>query len=139
MSAVFYYHPKNLIARKLKDLTQTKGFLYTNRAELELRLAREMSEAGFEIWPQFHTIIGSIAGGIHLHIPLNPDEELDRHTIKMCQSNQSPWCFLKVVNGPKMSQVVGYCSTGAHQPFGLTNTQLAQKGIISATYVPRAL
>lgn len=138
MSAVFYYHPRNSIAKKLHELTQVRGFMYANRAELELRIAREMSEAGYDIWPQFHSVIGSIAGGIHLHIPLDPDNELDQHTLKQCKTNKTPWCYFKVVNGPKMSQVVGYCSTGAHQPFAMTEAQKAQRGIIHSSYVPRA-
>jgi hypothetical protein len=135
---VFYYHPQNVIAQRLQEMTGQRGFLYTNRSELELKLQKQLTEAGYDIWSTCHGVIGSLAGSIDLHIPLNPDDELDRHTLKLCKT-KTPWCFFRIVNGPKMSCVLGYCSTGAHSPFAMGSAEMAQKGIISSSFVPRAL
>lgn len=134
--SVFYYHRQNSLAKKLSEMANIHGFMYTNRSEMELRIQRQIAEAGYDIWSTFHCIIGSLAGSIDLHIPLNPDDELDRHTLKLCKT-KSPWCFLKVINGPTMSGVVGYCSSGAESPFLKSNIQMAQEGIIRTSYVPR--
>ena len=135
--SVFYYHRQNIFSKKLMEMTGKHGFLYTNRGELEFRIQRELVEAGYDIWPTFHGVIGSLAGSIDLHIPLDPDDPLDAHTLKLCKT-KTPWCYLKINNGPQMSGVIGYCSTGAQSPFSMGNAEMAQRGIIPVSYVPRA-
>lgn len=136
--SIFYFHPQNSVAKKLADLTDSKGFAYTTRAELDLKLQRLIGEIGFDLWPTFHTVIGSLAGSIDLHIPLDPDDELDSMAIKTCKS-KAPWSYVKVLNGPKLMQVVGYCSSAAGQPYAMSVTEQAQRGLTGATFVPRAL
>lgn len=133
---VFYYHPVNKIPQKLSEMTNKRGFLYTNRPELEFILQRQLSEAGYDLDPRFHTIVGSLAGSINYHIPLNPDDELDRHSLKLCKQKSS-WSYLKVLNGKKMAFIMGYVSTMGGNPFAMTNAEMAQKGIIQTTTIPR--
>jgi hypothetical protein len=140
---VFYYHPTNQIAQRLAEMTRQKGFMYTNRAELEFKLQNQLAEAGYDIWSTFHTMLGSLAGTIDKHLlqspsALDPDNELDRHTLKLCKSSKTPWSFIKVLNGNKMSFVMGYCSTPASNPFGMSALQMAQRGIISTSHMPSA-
>lgn len=135
--AVFYYHPQNDLAKKLAEQAQQHGFMYPNRGVLELTLQKQIADLGYDIYPTFHTIIGSLNGAIDEHIPLNPDNELDRHTLKLCKQSRLPWCFVKVNNGPRMSGVVGFSSTGAQSPFGMGVVEMAQRGLTSASYVPR--
>jgi len=135
---VFYYHPRNSVGQKLQEINGSKGFLYTNRGEMELRLNRQLAEAGYDIWPTYHCVVGSLAGCVDMQIALDPDDELDRHSIKLC-ATKTPWTYVKVINGPKMSCVVGYCSSSANSPFSMTNAEMAQKGIISSSYIPRQL
>ena len=134
--SVFYYHKQNMVAQKLAEMTEVKGFVYHNRNELNLRIQKELAQAGYDIWPQCHSVIGSLAGSIDLHIELNPDDELDRYTLKLCKS-KTPWCFYRIINGPKMSGVLGYCSDGALTPFAMGAAEMAQKGIISVSSMPR--
>jgi hypothetical protein len=140
---IFYYHPQNKLAKQLAEMTGQKGFLYTNRNELEFKLQRQLAELGIDIWPQFHTMLGSLAGTIDKHLlqtpnALDPDNELDRHTLKLCKSSQTPWSYIKIFNGPKMSCVLGYCSTPASSPFNMSAVQMAQKGIIGVSHMPVA-
>jgi len=141
---VFYFHPISRIPQKLAEMTGEKGFLYTNRNELEMKLQRLLAESGEDIWPTFHTMLGSLAGTVDKHLSqlpgggLDPDNELDRHTLKLCKSSPTPWSFIKVFNGPRMSFVMGYCSTPASSPFNMSAVQMAQKGIISTSHVPVA-
>lgn len=136
---VFYYHTQNELAKKLSEATNKHGFIYANRGILELTLQKEIAQIGYDIWPTFHTVLGSIAGAIDLHVPLNPDDELDQHTLKLIKQSRAPWCYVKVNNGPRMNTVVGYCSTGAQSPFSMGAIEMAQKGINGATYIPRPL
>ncbi len=135
--SIFYFHRSNAIGQKLSEAYGSHGFVYHNRYEMELKLQKIISECGYDLWPTFHTVIGSLAGSIDIHIPLNPDNELDRDALKLCK-NQTPWCFVRVANGPKMSCVVGYCSSGANNPFAMSTTEMSQKGIIKTSVVPRA-
>lgn len=135
---IFYYHPQNIVPKKLMEMTGKRGFLYNSRGELELTLQRLLVEAGYHVTPLFHTIIGSLAGSIDYHIPLNPDDELDRHTLKVCEQ-KAPWSYIKVMNGQDMMFIMGYVSSGGNSPFSLSPTQMAQKGIIGASHIPRAV
>lgn len=136
--SVFYFHPQNIVAKKLADLTQVHGFQYGTRSELEFKLQGLISDAGYDLYPTFHTVISSLAGAIDLHLPLDPDNELDRHSLKLVK-NRASWSSIRVVNGPRMSTCVGYVSQGAQSPIGMGTTEMAQKGIIRASYVPRAI
>ena|SRR5215208_2999739 len=138
---IFYYHPQNAVAKKLAELTETRGFIYDNRAVMEIKLQHQIAEAGYDLWPTFHTVLGSLAGTIEKHLmqtnkPLNPDDELDRITLKICKSSASPWSYVRVVNGPAMSCVVGYCSTPASSPFNMSAAEMAKRGLISVSHVP---
>lgn len=137
--ASFYWHITNEIAQKLKEVSEVKGFLYTNRYEMELKIQKYLAEAGYDIWPTFHTVLGSLAGQITDYIELNPEDPLDDHSIKLCRNNHSAWCFVRIANGPRMSTCVGWCSSGANNPFALSTTQMAQAGIIRTSFVPRAM
>ncbi len=134
---VFYYHPVNKLSKKLAEMTNQRGFLYQNRGQLELTLQKQLSELGYYIQPTFHTIIGSLNYSIDYHIPLNPDDELDRHAIKLCKQ-KNPWNYIKVLNGQDMMFVIGYVSAGGNSPFAMGAAEMAQKGIIGASYIPRA-
>jgi len=137
--SVFYFHPHNAVAKKLQEANNDlRGFTYTNRAEMEFRLQRYISDVGYDVWPQCHFILGSLAGAIDLHISLDPDDELDRYSIKLCKTKAS-WSYVKVLNGPKMSCVIGYSSSAASNPYSMGATEMAQKGIIKTGYVPRQL
>ena len=105
---------------------------------MEVKIQRFIAELGYDIWPTFHTVIGSLAGAIDLHINLDPDDPLDSYALKLCK-NLSPWCYIRVANGPKMSCVVGYCSSGANNPFAMSTAEMSQKGITKTSYVPRAV
>ena len=133
---VFYYHPQNAIPQKLVEMTGKRGFLYSNRNELELILQRQLIDLGHGIDPRFHTIVSTLAGSIDYHLPLNPDDELDRHALALCKQ-KSPWNYIKVLNGRDMMFIMGYVSSGGGSPFNMSATQMAQKGLIGASYVPR--
>lgn len=133
---VFYYHPQNKISKQLREMTQKRGFQYNNRGELEFIFQRQLVELGHDIDRRFHTIIGTLAGSIDYHIPLNPDDELDRYTIKLC-AQKNPWSYIKVLNGREMMFIMGYVSSGGNSPFALGVAEMVQKGIIGATHVPR--
>jgi hypothetical protein len=133
---VFYYHPQNAIPKQLVEMTGKRGFLYSNRNELELILQRQLIDLGHGIDPRFHTIVSTIAGSIDIHIQLNPDDELDRHALALCKQ-KSPWNYIKVLNGKDMMFIMGYVSAGGDSPFGMGVVQAAQKGLTSATYIPR--
>lgn len=135
---IFYYHPLNSLSKKLIESTRERGFLYTNRSEMEFRIQQKIADLGYDIWPSFHTVLGSLGTPITQIIPLDPSDTLDSHTLRVCKLGGS-WGFIKVVNGPQMQDVVGYCSSLSGQPYNMTNAELAQKGILSATYVPRGL
>lgn len=136
--AIFYFHPTNSVALKLKDLANAKGFIYTNRYEMEVRLQKLIAEAGYDVWPTFHTVLGGLPGSINNHIPIIDDNELDNYALKLMKGNTS-WGYVRIANGPKMSTVVGYCSSGANNPFALSTTQMAQSGIIRTSVVPRIM
>ena len=133
---VFYFHKQNKLAKHLTDVANVPGFTYQGRGELDFKIQRLLSDAGYDLWPTCHSVIGSLAGSIDLHIPLDPDLELDRYTLKLCKT-KAPWSFYKVINGPKMSGVIGYCSAGALTPFAMGTIEQAQKGITAVGFVPR--
>lgn len=135
---IFYFHPQNVVPRELAEMTRSKGFMYTHRGELDIKLERLIAEAGHDIWSTYHTVLGSLPKSVDQMIPLDPDDPLDAHTLKLCNSSKTPWSYIKVINGNKMSFVMGYCSTPANSPFALSNTQMAQKGIMPTTYIPVA-
>jgi len=138
MASVFYFHPGNSIAKQLAESVGVKGFFYQNRGQLELRIQQLIAELGYDMWPTFHTVVGGLSGEIGERIPLNPDDEMDKHTLKLTK-NKVAWSWIKIINGPRMSQVIGYLSGGSASPFAMSNAEMAQKGIISASYVPRIL
>lgn len=140
---IFYYHPENIVSKKLMDLTNSRGFLYDNRGVLEIKLQQQIAQAGYDLWPTFHTVLGTLAGSIVKHLgqqadALNPDDELDRLTIKLCHSSPTPWSWVKVLNGPKMNCVIGYCSTPATSPHSMSAVEMAKRGIIATNFVPSA-
>lgn len=138
---IFYFHPTNTVARQLSEMSNERGFFYTNRSELEFKIQRLIGEAGYDIWPNFNTVLGTLAGNVEKHLQqsfaLDPDNPLDNQTLKLCKSSPTPWSWMKIHNGPKMSFVVGYCSTPALNPHGMSAVQMAQKGIIQTSVVPR--
>lgn len=136
--SVFYFHRQNMVAKKLSEMTELHGFHYGTRAELEFKLQRMLADAGYDLYPAFHTVISSLAGAIDLHIPLDPDNELDRHTLKIVK-NRASWSSIRIVNGPKMSTCIGYVSQGAQSPIGMGTTEMAQRGIIKSSYIPRQM
>ena len=134
---VFYYHPQHEVPKLLAEMTRQHGFLYTNRGELEFKLQQQLIEFGYDISPRFHTVIGTLAGSIDYHIPLNPDNELDRHTLKLCAS-KAPWSWIKILNGPKMMFIMGYVSSAGSSPFAMGSVEMVQKGLAgSGGFVPR--
>lgn len=140
---IFYYHPQNEVAKKLAELTNSRGFFYENRGVMEIKLQHLIAEAGYDLYPTFHTMLGSLAGTVEKHlmqtgVALNPDDELDRMTLKLCKSSSSPWSFVKVINGPQMSCCVGYCSTPASSPFAMSATEMAKRGLIPVSHMPSA-
>jgi hypothetical protein len=138
MALVFYWHPNNLIAQKLADCSGVKGFLYQNRPELDMKIMRLLGEAGYDLYSTFHTLIGSIGGQINERVELNPDVELDRHTLKLIKNNVA-WSYCKVINGPRMSGVIGYCSSSGGNPYAMSDMQRAQAGITPVSFVPRPM
>tara|TARA_R110000868_G_scaffold56650_7_gene175202 strand:- start:399 stop:815 length:417 start_codon:yes stop_codon:yes gene_type:complete len=135
----FYFHPKNSVGQKLADNQGAHAMAYTNRAELDMRLQSLIVEAGYDLWPACHTVLGSLAGPIDKTLPLDPDNEIDRTVMKLCKASPAPWSYVKILNGPQMSCVVGYCSTPASSPYAMTASEMAQKGIIQAEYMPRPM
>lgn len=135
---IFYYHPTNEIPQKLSEMTNQRGFLYQNRGVLELMLQRQLADAGYLIHPCFYTVISSVGNSIEHYIDLNPDNEFDRHTIKVCQQ-KAPWNYVKILNGTDMMFVIGYVSAGGNAPMSMSPTQMAQRGIINTNYVPRPI
>jgi hypothetical protein len=134
---VFYYHPHDEVPKLLAEMTGVRGFLYTNRGELEFKLQQQLIEAGYDIDPRFHTVIGTLAGSIDYHIPLNPDDELDRHTLKLCAS-KAPWSWIKILNGPRMMMILGYVSSAGSSPYGMGAIEMVQKGLAgSGGFIPR--
>lgn len=133
---IFYYHRTNIIGAKLMEMTGEKSFMYQSRGELELKLQRLIGEAGYDIWSTFHTVIGGIASGIDLKYELDPEDPNDSYSIKLCKKD-APWYYVKVVNGTKMSCVVGYSSSCGQGPFNMSSTQMAQAGVIRTSFVPR--
>lgn len=136
--SVFYFHRQNKLAKQLSEMTGMHGFIYSVRSELEFKLQGMIADAGYDLYSSFHTVVSSLAGAIDLHIPLDPDNELDRHTLKIVK-NRASWSSIRVVNGPKMSTCIGYVSQGAQSPIGMGTTEMAQKGILKTSYVPRPL
>lgn len=134
--AIFYYHPVNKVPQQLSEMTGKRGFTYVSRGELELTLQRQLIEAGYEIDMRFHTIISTLAGSIEYHVALNPDDEFDNYTLKICKQ-KAPWSYIKVLNGSNMMFIMGYVSSSGASPFAYTPTQLVQKGIIGSTHFPR--
>lgn len=136
--SIFYFHRQNTLAKQLSEMTRMHGFQYGTRSELEFKLQGMIADAGYDLWPTFHTVISSLAGAIDLHLPLDPDNELDRQSLKLVK-NRASWSSIRVVNGPKMSTCVGYVSQGAQTPIGMGTTEMAQRGIIKSSYIPRAM
>lgn len=133
---IFYFHPQNRIPQQLAEMSRQRGFQYTNRGELDLKLQRLLVEADYYIDPRFHTIAGSLAGTIQHHIYMNPDDELDRHSLKLCKQN-TPWSYIKILNGKDMMFIMGYASSGGASPFTMGVTEMAQKGLIGVSHIPR--
>lgn len=133
---VFYYHPVNRIPQILSEMTNVRGFTYLHRGELELTIQNQLIKAGMDVDPRFHTVVGTLAGPLNYHIALNPDNELDRHTLKLCKSNTS-WSYLKILNGKTMSFIMGYVSSAGGNPFGMSTVGMAQSGLIQVSHVPR--
>lgn len=134
----FFFHPQNAVAKRLKaENEDTRVFTYINRAEMEFKIQNLMSRAGMNVWPTFHTVIGSLAGGVDKHIALNEDDTIERNVAKLCKSSPAPWSYVKILNGSEHNCVIGYCSSSPTSPFAMSVTEMAQKGIIQADYVPR--
>lgn len=136
--AIFYYHLTNQLARDLEEVNGPRGFMFQTRGELEFKLQRQLAELGYDIWPSFYTVLGSMGASINYFIPLDKDDPLDAHTIAVCK-NSAAWSWIKILNGPNLNQIIGYTSMSCMKPIALTNTEMAQKGITSATYVPRMM
>lgn len=134
---IFYYHPQNIVPKQLAEQTGKKGFMYSGRGQLDLTLQKLLLEAGHDVSFQFHTIVGSLGRSLDELIPLNPDDELDRHTLKICEQ-KAPWSYIKVRNGDE-SYIMGYVSSSGGAPFALSATEMAQKGIIGSSYIPRPM
>lgn len=135
---VFYYHPQSRIPQELAGKYEKRGWIYQSRGELELTLQRQILELGYDILPTCHTVMGTMPGSIEYHLTLNPDDELDQHSLKLCK-NKSPWSWIKVLNGRDMMFVIGYTSSSAASPFAMGTVQQAQMGITGATMIPRAV
>lgn len=138
---IFYYHPNNPAAQKIRDadheLAGAKGFFFNNRAELDFKLARLIKDAGYDLWPTFYTTLGPLGGPGDLvsRIELDPANPMDVYAAKLCKQGGA-WSFVKVHNGHDRF-VIGYSTANAAQPFNMTSAEMAQKGIIQSTYVPR--
>lgn len=139
MTSIFYWHPVNDLAKKLRDQNGgAKGFHYQTRAELDFKLQRLLIDAKYDVWPTFHTTLGPLGGPGDLvsRIELDPDDPFDQHTAKLCNKQHINWTFIKIHNGPNRG-VIGYCTSSANSPYAMGSAEMAQKGIINATYVPR--
>lgn len=134
----FLYHPRNKVAQILQEANEGKdGFIYRARQEMEMIIRHHMEIAKIDISPQLYMHIGSLAGPIDKHLPLDEENELHRLVKKSCQ-NPTPWSFVKLDNGPNMRGVIGFCNSDPTQPFLMSSAQMAQKGLISATHIPTA-
>jgi hypothetical protein len=138
---IFYFHPQNEIPKKLAEMTRSKGFMHTNRPEFEFKLQTLFAELGIDLWPTFHTVLGSLPGTIISHMKqqpnfFDPDNEMDKHTMKVCKVSPTPWAWVKVVNGPQMNFIVGYSSMPALNPYNMTPVQAAQRGIVGVSHLP---
>lgn len=114
-----------------------EGFIYRSRPEMEMTIRHHMQVADIDESPQIYMHIGSLAGSIDKHMPLDMNNELHRKVQKICQ-NKNPWSFVKLDNGPKMKQVIGYCNSDPKQPFLLTSAQMAQRGLIQSSHIPQS-
>lgn len=133
---IFFYHPKNSIAKDLKEISEQDGFIYKARPHMEMILKDHLLKAGYDISPEFYCSIGSLAGTLQTHIALNPDNEFHRIAEKACK-NKTPWAYVKINNGRRMKFVIGYCNSDPSTPFLLSNVQMAQSGLINSSFVPR--
>jgi hypothetical protein len=134
--AIFYFHPNNLVAQKLRNQHGARHIIYSNTNELEFAIKKLILESGDEISPRTHLRLGALGGDIMHYIKLE-ETEADEHARKLCKL-KSPWSAVKVINPPE-SYVIGYCSSSNLQPVRLTAAQQAQLGLISSSYVPVAL
>lgn len=146
MAGVFYFHPNNTLAVQLRDLfheqnpkDKSKGFLYATRGELDFKLQKLIGDAGYDLWPTFHSTVGPLGGpgDIITRIEFDPSDPLDQFAAKLCRQNMN-WAFIKIHNGP-MRNVVGYCTSSVSTPYNMGAAEMAQKGIIQTTVVPRPL
>lgn len=134
--AYFLFHRQNAIAQKLQEANEgVEGFVYRARQEMEQILRHLMQVAEIDIDPRLYMHIGSLAGPIDKHLPLDPNNELHAQILKVCR-NKNPWSFVKLDNGPKLKCVIGYCNSDPSQPFLMTSAQMAQKGLINTSFVP---
>lgn len=138
---VFIYHPLNTIGKKLKEAYEEDGFTYIARPHLEEILKDKMLKAGIEVAPQFYCHLGPMAYQslfemVNKNIDLDPDNKTHKQILNSFKM-QKPWAFVKLNNGPKMKCVIGYCDSDPTTPFLMTNAQMAQKGIIQTSFVPR--
>lgn len=138
---VFIYHPLNTIGKQLKDAFDEDGFTYVARPQLELIIQDKMTKAGIEVTPQFYCHLGpmgyqSLFDMIDKNIQLDPDIDMHKQILNSFKMKK-PWAFVKLNNGPDMKCVIGYCNSDPSTPFLMTNAQMAQKGIIQTSFVPR--
>jgi hypothetical protein len=132
---VFILSPTQEIAVKLRDYLQAPGFVYQSRSHMEMLLLKHLSDIGTDIWPTAHFILGSLAGSLDYHLALNPDDPVERQAQKLCEA-KTAWSYVKLRNGPRMNFVLGYSSCDAANPFAMSPSQMAQKGIIQSTFIP---
>lgn len=136
--SVFYFHQQNQTAKDMAQATNSRGFIFSHRGELEFKIQGILSDMGHDIWPTCHTVISNIRESIDCIIPLDPADPLDAVALKIVR-NKQPWCFVRVVNGPRMSTVIGYSSLVAQNAVAMSMAEQAQRGIIRSSYVPRAM
>lgn len=134
---IFIYHPTNEVAKKIEKETGVNSFFYVNRAQMEATLREHLKIAGVDIWPQFHCQLGSLAGTVREHMKLDiENNKVHAAAVKIIESNKTPWSYVKINNGAELRCVIGYCNSDPSVPFLFSNAQMAQKGLVDATFVP---
>jgi len=98
-------------------------------------ILNHLKDIGLDIYPTAHCIIGSLAGSLDVHMALSDDIDIERTAKKHCHPNKA-WSYVKLMNGPRMSFVIGYSDADAIQPYAYTKAQLVQKGITNSTFIP---
>ena len=139
--SIFIYHPLNTISSKMVENLEEKMFSYPNRPQLEIMLKEKMKQAELDVYDNVYFMLGSMSSlSMHelfnKHFDIDPENQLHKIVLNNFKSKKE-WAFVKVFNGRDRC-VIGYCDSSPSTPFLMSSAQMAQNGVISSSFVPRA-